>query len=260
MPSKLNIFPARVAIGAVQPDGSVLMTQEFARALGDLMVRVGGANSLDMNEIVALLGAESTPAAAVGQLAADVRAVALEAVSRPDFSARVARLEQRVEDLAQLVVASGQAPTDWEHPGKIGAATANSGKFTTVDTSGAARVATLTVQTGLGAFNKGLSVNGPATLGATGTTQWSWETPIMRYFVGDGSGYSLRFTKRVGSVNTDLATFTDGGAATFLAGFGCNGKAAQTAYALGAAATDLASVITLANNLRTMSINNGTGA
>lgn len=43
------------------------------------------------------------------------------------------------------------------------------------------------------------------------------------------------------------------------AGFGCNTKAAQTPYTLGAAATDLASVITLANNLRTMSINNGIG-
>lgn len=44
------------------------------------------------------------------------------------------------------------------------------------------------------------------------------------------------------------------------AGFGCNGATPQTAYALGAAATDLASVITLANNLRTLAINNGTGS
>lgn len=44
------------------------------------------------------------------------------------------------------------------------------------------------------------------------------------------------------------------------AGFGCNGKTAQTPFALGALATDLATVIVLANNLRTMSINNGTGS
>lgn len=43
-------------------------------------------------------------------------------------------------------------------------------------------------------------------------------------------------------------------------GFGCNGKTAQPSYSLGAAATDLTSVIALANNLRAMSINNGTGA
>jgi hypothetical protein len=44
------------------------------------------------------------------------------------------------------------------------------------------------------------------------------------------------------------------------AGFGCNGAAVQTPFALGAASTDLASVITLANNLRTMAINNGMGS
>jgi len=41
--------------------------------------------------------------------------------------------------------------------------------------------------------------------------------------------------------------------------FGCNGKSAQLPFALGGAATDLATVITLANNLRTMAINNGIG-
>ncbi len=43
-------------------------------------------------------------------------------------------------------------------------------------------------------------------------------------------------------------------------GFGCNTKTPQTAFALGAAAVDLPTVIILANNLRTMSINNGTGS
>lgn len=39
--------------------------------------------------------------------------------------------------------------------------------------------------------------------------------------------------------------------------FGCNTKAPQTAYAVGAAATDLATVITLANNIRLALIANG---
>lgn len=43
-------------------------------------------------------------------------------------------------------------------------------------------------------------------------------------------------------------------------GFGCNGKTAQTSVALGAAATDLASVITLANNIRTALIADGIGS
>lgn len=41
--------------------------------------------------------------------------------------------------------------------------------------------------------------------------------------------------------------------------FGCNNKPAQVSYTLGPAATDLASVITLVNNIRTALINNGIG-
>jgi hypothetical protein len=47
--------------------------------------------------------------------------------------------------------------------------------------------------------------------------------------------------------------------ATITGAFGCNGTTAQTAYSLGASATDLPTVIALVNKLRTMAINNGTG-
>lgn len=57
-----------------------------------------------------------------------------------------------------------------------------------------------------------------------------------------------------------LATTTAGNNFTVAGGFGCNTKAAQSAFALGVAATDLPTVITLANNLRTMAINNGMGS
>lgn len=53
--TRLNIFPARVAIGSVQADGSVLMTPEFERALAALYLRVGGANSMSVNDLAALL-------------------------------------------------------------------------------------------------------------------------------------------------------------------------------------------------------------
>jgi hypothetical protein len=56
------------------------------------------------------------------------------------------------------------------------------------------------------------------------------------------------------SLNVDFL-----GAISVTGAFGCNGATARTPHTLGAAATDLASVITLANNLRTMAINNGTG-
>lgn len=47
---------------------------------------------------------------------------------------------------------------------------------------------------------------------------------------------------------------------TASAQFGCNGKSAQASVALGAAATDLPTVIALANNIRTALINNGIGS
>lgn len=55
---------------------------------------------------------------------------------------------------------------------------------------------------------------------------------------------------------TSAGTVTTG-SHTVSGAFGCNGQAAQTAFTIGAAATDLASVITLANNIRTMCRNNG---
>jgi hypothetical protein len=62
MGNPLNLFPARVPIGrATAPDGrtvDVLMTQEFSRALTDLLVRVGGANGMDVNELAALASTE----------------------------------------------------------------------------------------------------------------------------------------------------------------------------------------------------------
>jgi hypothetical protein len=57
------------------------------------------------------------------------------------------------------------------------------------------------------------------------------------------------------SVST-AGTITSG-TSTITGAFGCNSKAAQTAYAVGAASTDLATVITLANNLRLALIANG---
>src|SRR5207342_1864366 len=55
-------------------------------------------------------------------------------------------------------------------------------------------------------------VNGPAPAGVTlnpGT--WSFETPVTRIYVGDGSGYTYRFSKRAGAATTDLITRTDSG-------------------------------------------------
>jgi hypothetical protein len=60
----------------------------------------------------------------------------------------------------------------------------------------------------------GLYINGPAaTLPASiGTGLFSYESPVLREYIGDGTGYSRAFSKRAGSVTTDLMTLNDGGA------------------------------------------------
>jgi hypothetical protein len=58
MANPLNLFPARVPIGrATGTDGrtfDVLMTTEFARALSDLLARVGGANGIGSDDLATL--------------------------------------------------------------------------------------------------------------------------------------------------------------------------------------------------------------
>ena len=60
--------------------------------------------------------------------------------------------------------------------------------------------------------NGGVNIIGAATLSAAqGAGLMSFESPIMRCYVGDGTGYSWAFSKRAASVTTDLMTLTDAG-------------------------------------------------
>lgn len=61
----------------------------------------------------------------------------------------------------------------------------------------------------------------------------------------------------IGNTTAAAGSFTS---LTASAGFGCNGQTAQSAVALGAAATDPASTQTLANNMRAALIANGIGS
>jgi hypothetical protein len=56
-----------------------------------------------------------------------------------------------------------------------------------------------------------ISVGPYASIPASIAGSWAFETPNTRFYVGDGTGYSYRFAKRVGSVTTDLVVVTDGG-------------------------------------------------
>lgn len=218
----LNLFPARVAIGTLQPNGDVLMTPEFFRALTDLLQRVGGPTGTNADEMEALFAIESSdPGTSVASEKADnallmslfdtktsVQDQCFDSIPLDSNDAAIAAAVARIDALEVIIAAQADAiasasqslayaqyteieyafvapPVDWDHPGKIGFRTPNTGAFTAITTTTSAQIGT---------------------------------------------------------------------------GFGCNGKTPQTAFALGAAATDLPTVITLANNLRTMSINNGIGS
>jgi hypothetical protein len=58
----------------------------------------------------------------------------------------------------------------------------------------------------------GITVTSSATLPvAQGPMLFSYEAPISRIYMGDGTGYSFAFSKRASSTTTDLMTLTDGG-------------------------------------------------
>jgi hypothetical protein len=58
----------------------------------------------------------------------------------------------------------------------------------------------------------GINVTSSATLPvAQGAMLFSYEAPINRIYMGDGTGYSFAFSKRASSTTTDLMTLTDGG-------------------------------------------------
>lgn len=200
----LNLFPARAYIGTFTDASGrqigVLASPEFQRALNALRIRVGGDEALSLSDIETLLSFATPPDTETGKAIHDLQIEGMR-----DHTAEIAELRKTVEELkTQLACLTDQtaavaevkkyaqdleisysfAPplTDWEHPGSIGAKTANAGAFTNLTTS---------------------------------------------------------------------STCTVNGA------FGCNGATAQTAYSVGAAATDLASVITLANNIRDALIANG---
>jgi hypothetical protein len=63
-----------------------------------------------------------------------------------------------------------------------------------------------------------LRISGAATLGATATAGvWSFETPVLRQYLGDGTGYSFALANRAAGATTDVYTFSDAGAAAITA-------------------------------------------
>ncbi len=143
--------------------------------------------------------------------------------------------------------------SDFATPPAIGSTTRNSGAFTTVTTTGNTTVGNATAPTTF-------AVNGTAAGAGGGALAYVANAGGIVLAMGNrsaivGGAYDALplLYATTGPIRTNVALQVD-------VGFGCNGKTPQTAFALGAAAVDLPTVIALANNLRTMSINNGIGS
>ena len=73
-----------------------------------------------------------------------------------------------------------------------------------------------------------LQLQGTVTPAAAVSALFNYEAPNTRFYVGDGTGFYFRFSKRVSSVTTDLVTVSDGfGGATIFQATGVGGAAGQ---------------------------------
>lgn len=76
---------------------------------------------------------------------------------------------------------------------------------------------------GLGIFAAGLQVTGDTPGVTVGAMKLGYAAAVNRIYMGDGSGFSLAFAKRVASVTTDLFTLTDAGNVTIPGSLGIGG-------------------------------------
>jgi len=255
--------------GATTP---VYMTPEFARMLADIIERIGGDIGVDTAslEVLASFSTQSTvDISNLEAVASSSQSIALLAeaqdllqqswIALEASRAESMELTKRIENLEMQLQPIAVSAVDWTRPGKIGDTTKNTGKFTTLtaDTTvlgdASATPYPLTVRCASGAT--GVKILGRASDGF-GYMEWYDSTGATAY--GSIFGFPGKLTI-TGPSGTNSIIVTNTGV-TILNGFGCNGKALQTSYALGAAAVDLATVLVLANNVRTALINNGIGS
>jgi hypothetical protein len=164
MANTLNLLPTRVPIGQVtDPSGrklDVLITPEFVRVLTAMFQRMGGAAGLSNTDLEALLvtamiqtpqqqgrddAALCAPVDAwpmVAELQAQNEALRMQMQALVGITEQVAELRKTIDAMQMESGGAAALVVDWERPGKIGEATANSGKFTTLTATGPAKVGT----------------------------------------------------------------------------------------------------------------------
>lgn len=175
------------------------------------------------------------------------------AISSAGISTPFQFVSTLADGTAPLVVTSGTQVTNlnasfligktWGAPNPIGDATPNTGAFSTLSATGQI---TSTLATG----------TAPIVVAST--------TEVANLHAAKAT--ILATARAIGGVAFDgsaaitVETATSAAGFTVTNAFGCNGKTAQAAYTLAADATDLASAIALANDLKAALIANGTGA
>lgn len=145
----LSLFKSNAAIGTLQPDGSVLPSPEFVRAMSALFTRVGGAIGMGVDDLALLASTVTQPdqqarrAAADAAVAPAIDQSAMVAALLGKVAALQAQVTQiesvhaEVAKLRKLVVGielqSGHRDpyrVNWERPGRIGFFKASTGAFT----------------------------------------------------------------------------------------------------------------------------------
>lgn len=246
MGTVLSLFPARIAF--VKPDGT--LTPEAYRALQTLLVRVGGPTGPSMDD-GALLAIFAAPVAAAAE-SLEMAGCAAENAEAKKYAAEM--------DVRYLFAPATTIP--WDRPGEVGLRTPNTGAFTTLSAGGGLTAGTVAAPsfylaadktTGfyrIGADNWGFGVVGvklvdlkASLVAITGGLSVSAQITST---VADGTApLVVASTTQVPNLYVARAALAD--VATVLA--------APNAYP--AAATDLPTVIALANALRTAALAKG---
>jgi hypothetical protein len=134
---------------------------------------------------LAMMGADAADASVIAELRKEVESLRIEiksAAHMAEMSKRLDSMQQQIEamdrstaDVSELrksldsaaIDAAFVAPgADWEHPGAIGASKAASGKFTTLDASGAVTLSPANANVALSPTGTGLVTITPAAVGS----------------------------------------------------------------------------------------------
>jgi len=278
---------------ALMPD-QVQAPEPFpADALVDHSAQIT-ALSRQVDEIAILRAQAAVPdqAAQIAALGQQVKELRLLVSALAGSAAELAELRKRADDIEQVATQPEQVRVNWERPGNIGSLTPATGSFTRINaTTGTVGLPSIYLSTEnttglyrIGANNWGYAISGAKVIdyGATRidysidsmavltksfycySDQFGMGTPdssglqifcgtadVMRFgHRGSGPGFVFTEDMRI-DASGDVQVYTK---------FGCNSKTPQGAYALGAASTDLPTVIVLANNIRLALIANGIGS